>query len=249
MRAILTYHSIDDSGSVLSVSREQLLRQAAWLASGPVEVVPLARIAGGSRQGDAVALTFDDGFRNFAELAWPILKDHGLPATLFVVGGRAGEDNRWQGREQPGVPALPLLDWPALERLRSDGLGIGSHALTHPRLSDLDDGALHEEVSGSRRLLEQRLGCTVEAFCYPYGVFDSRVRRAVAGCYRWACTTELRVLGAGDDPLALPRLDMFYYRSAGSLEAWGTTAFRARLWARARARALRRLWKDGQRKC
>jgi hypothetical protein len=79
----------------------------------------------------------------------------------------------------------------------------------------------------------------VEEFAYPYGDVDDAVVEQTRRHFRRAVTTELRTLRGGEDANALPRLDMFYWRSAGQLEAWGTAGFSARLWTRARARQCR----------
>ena len=98
MRAILTYHSIDDSGSPISVAPEEFRAHVRWLSSGLVRVVPLAELVTLPPEEEAVAITFDDAFQNFASVAAPLLYEHGLPATLFVVSGRVGRDNAWGDR-------------------------------------------------------------------------------------------------------------------------------------------------------
>ena len=239
MRAILTYHSIDPSGSPVSLDEGAFRRHVQWLASRRVQAVPLDWILRVPAERDAVALTFDDGFVNFADVAWPLLRHHDLPVTLFVATDRAGGDNRWDGRAQRGIPSLPLLGWDALARMVEKGLTLGSHSRTHRKLTELDDASLAEEVDGSAAEIERRTGVRPASFCYPFGQLDERVRQAVARTYALACTTELRVLAADDDPHRLPRLDVHYYRSAARLEAWGSAGFRRHLWVRSRARALR----------
>jgi peptidoglycan/xylan/chitin deacetylase (PgdA/CDA1 family) len=72
MRAILTYHSIDDSGSPISVAPEEFRAHVRWLGSGAVRVVPLAKLVTLPPDDDAVALTFDDAFENFSTIAAPL---------------------------------------------------------------------------------------------------------------------------------------------------------------------------------
>lgn len=243
MRAILTYHSIDDSGSPISVSAATFARHAAFLASGAVRVVPLKAFAHPQTSpGHEVAITFDDGFANFAEAAWPLLRDHELPATLFVVTDRTGSTNAWNGVDEPGIPTLPLMDWDALRRLSDEGLELGSHSRTHPHLDRVDDARLVQEVDGSAEELADRTGALPATFCYPYGDFDERAAGRVADRYDVACTTDLRTVHARDRRELLPRLDAYYYRPAGRLEAFGTTRFRAHLRVRRWARAARRAW-------
>jgi peptidoglycan/xylan/chitin deacetylase (PgdA/CDA1 family) len=117
MRAILTYHSVDETGSVISISERSFRGHAAWLAKGHVRVVPLDEITSVPPDEDAVAITFDDGLASFGRVASPLLLEHGLPATLFVVADAVGSSNVWRGRQDPGIPVQPLLDWEQLGAL------------------------------------------------------------------------------------------------------------------------------------
>jgi peptidoglycan/xylan/chitin deacetylase (PgdA/CDA1 family) len=238
VRAILTYHSIDPSGSPISIDSASFQRHVEFLSSGTVRVVPLAQILEGGDE-DRVAITFDDGLGNFAEEAWPRLKEHGLPATQFVVTGHVGRDNAWQGRRDGRVPHLRLLDWDALGRLAAEGLELGAHSRTHPHLNRLADGALADEIEGSAEDLFRRAGVRPQSFCYPFGSLDERAVTKVAARYLRACSTELAVLSERDSPHRLPRLDAFYFRGAGRLESLGSLAFRVRLGVLKTARGLR----------
>ncbi len=239
VRAVLTYHSIDPSGSPISVSREQFRRHCEFLRDGALAVVPLAEIAAAPEGRDAVAITFDDGFASFASDAWPMLRDAGLPATLFVATRRVGASNAWGGREQAGIPTLPLLGWEELGRLASEGLDVGSHSRTHPRLSRVGAAELAEELAGSAEDLARELGRRPASFCYPYGDHDERVAGEARKLYARACTTELRALAADDDPLRLPRLDAYYLRDARIHRWFGRRRFDAYVGMRAKLRRLR----------
>jgi len=241
MRAILTYHSIDDSGSPISVSPAQFRAHADWLASGAVEVLPLARLVAAPPASDAVALTFDDGFVNLRDTAWPLLRERGLRATLFVPTSRAGRDNAWGDRDAPGIPTLPLLGWDDLRALAHQGLELGSHGHAHRDLRALSDAELQDDLDLAASIVEREAGLRPESFAYPYGFHDARVEKAVARRHALACTTELRLLRAGEPPHALPRLDAYYFREAGRLEAWGTPRFAVYLALRAGLRRLRGL--------
>lgn len=239
MRAILTYHSIDPSGSAISLDEGALRRHIAWLRSDAIQVVPLDWILRVPPERDAVAITFDDGFANFAEVAWPLFKHQDLPVTLFVATARAGKDNAWEGASSKRIPTLPLLGWDAIAKLAAKGLAIGSHSRTHAHLPQVSDAQLADELDGSAVDIERETGARPTQFCYPYGELDERVRAAVAARYAQACTTELRALGLREDQHRLPRLDAFYYRSNDRLQGFGSPAFRRHLWLRAQARRLR----------
>lgn len=240
MKAILTYHSIDPSGSPISVDAAAFRAHVRWLASGVVRVVSISELMRLGEDVDAVALTFDDGFENFDADAAPLLLEHGLPATLFVVADRVGATNAWGGVADSSVPTLPLLGWDALRRLAARGITLGAHTRSHPRLTELPPAARREEVAGSVARIAKETGQRPTSFAYPYGDVDDEVAAEVATVCDWACTTEMRALGAAERPHLLPRLDMYYLREPGRLEGWGTPRFRRYLWLRARARAARR---------
>ena len=239
MRAILTYHSVDGSGSAISIDGAAFNAHVQWLASLAVPVVSLETLTEPGAPDDALALTFDDAFQNFADAAWPLLRSHGLPVTLFVVSGRAGGTNAWGGRDVAGIPTLPLMNWDALGRVAEEGVTLGAHSRTHPDLRRQDDAGLREELAGSAATIAERTGRRPTAFAYPYGAVDARVALAAGDSYRLACTTALRPLEAGDVPLQLPRLDTYYLRDAARLAAWGTPGFRRYLTLRAGMRRAR----------
>lgn len=241
MRAILTYHSIDESGSPISVGPDVFRAHCAFLASGKVQVVSLETLWEDPPAGDAVAITFDDGFSNFATEAMPVLRDHAFPATLFVVSDHVGGHNDWGGRRARGIPHLPLLSWTELADLAGRGVRIGAHTRRHRKLTSITGIELRDEVQGSVARIESALGRRPTSFAYPFGAVDDPAAAVVREACALACTTELRALGAHEDRVLLPRLDMFYLRDRGQLEAWGSAGFRSRLWLRGQGRRLRRL--------
>lgn len=242
MRAVLTYHSIDHTESPISIAPEAFAGHVRWLASGRVRVLPLEALvaeaqASDDGAGDAVAVTFDDGFQNLAEHAVPLLIAHGLPATIFVVSGHVGRTNAWGGRDHPGIPTLPLMDWDALGRLAEAGIALGAHTRRHPALDTLTHDELVDEVEGAAGDIAARLGRQPAAFAYPYGIAPPRAAAQVARCFALGVTTELRMLRASDDRARIPRLDAWYLRRPDGLAGWGSARFHA--WLRLRA-AVRR---------
>src|SRR5689334_5253011 len=169
MRAILTYHSIDTSGSPISCHPDAFDRHLKWLTSGRVRVTSVDELITLPSSADAVAITFDDGFVNFAEIAAPRLLEHGLPVTVFVVADRVGSSNMWDARPAAIVPHLPLLDWPALVRLNEHGVTLGAHSRTHRDLTRIGATDLEDEIQGARERIEDRTGYRPTLFAYPYG--------------------------------------------------------------------------------
>jgi peptidoglycan/xylan/chitin deacetylase (PgdA/CDA1 family) len=239
VKAILTYHSIDDGGSPISLAPRAFEEHLAWLASGRVRVLPLDRIAAHPDAGDdAVAVTFDDGFVNAREPVERLLAQ-GLPVTMFVVSGHVGGTNAWGGHRRRGIPTLPLLGWPDLEHLVLRGATVAPHTRSHPDLTRVSSSALDDELLGCLDDLHARLGARSAHVAYPYGHVNDRVSTAAARHFHWGHATDFRALTHADDPLRLPRLDMYYFNAPGALESWGSRGFLRRVaWIRAR-RALR----------
>lgn len=239
MRAILTYHSIDASGSPISLSRDEFARHAAWLASGRVRVTGVDELLRMPDDTDAVALTFDDGFRNFAEIAQPLLAEHGLPATVFVVSDYVGRTNAWGGAPDPGVPVLPLMNWDELARMRECGIELGAHTRRHRRLAWLRGPELVDEISAAAEIIRRHTGARPAGFAYPYGSHSESASYLVERSYSWGCTTELRMLRGRESRARVPRLDMYYFRDWRRLDAWGSARFTCYLTLRAQARRVR----------
>jgi len=243
MRAILTYHSMDRSGSVISVEPEAFRRHVEWLMEHGVAVADLEQLMRMDPSDTAIALTFDDGFANFAEHAWPVLKEYGLTATLFVPTGHAGGTNAWESGGS--LPVLPLLDWDALARLAEDGLVLGSHSVTHANLCQTDGAQLADELSTSAERIAAETGTVPVSFAYPYGAVDDRVAVAVADRYRHAVTTEFAIPGRDTDRSRVPRLDAWYFREPGRLEQFGTPGFERFVNLRRGLRRIRSMMRRG----
>ena len=229
MKAILTYHSIDETGSPISMPSSSFEAHRRWLTSGavrPQSLDDLLAHAGGGE--DAVAVTFDDGFANTKA---PIerLLDAGITPTLVVVPGHVGGTNDWGGRDQPGIPRLPLLTWDDLGYLSGRGLRIEAHSRTHPHLTRLSPAQLDDELGGCCEDLDRHLGIRSAHLAYPYGDVNSAVATQAAKWFSHAVTTELAPLAPASTPMMLPRLDMYYYRAPGTIEAWGSSMFGVRL--------------------
>jgi peptidoglycan/xylan/chitin deacetylase (PgdA/CDA1 family) len=225
------------------VSRETFREHIAFFASGAVDVVPLETLAAARAQPATrpqVALTFDDGFANLADEAFPLLAAHALPSTVFVVSEQVGRDNAWRGVHAHAVPTLPLLDWDALGSAQAQGVTIGAHTRTHPHLSQQGTAARADELDGCLATIDARLGTRPTTFAYPYGDVPPDADTLVGARFAVACTTLHRLVMAGDRAHTIPRLDAFYFRSPGALADWGSSAFRLRVFVRHALRTARR---------
>jgi peptidoglycan/xylan/chitin deacetylase (PgdA/CDA1 family) len=202
---ILMYHSIGSDSDPLTVSPDELDAQLDFLQSTGFNTVSLEQVVGaldgGKLPRNPVVLTFDDGYVDAATQVLPRLVQRGQTATFFIVSSFCAQDpasrvTRWNRQ---------FLTWSEVRGLRDAGMEIGSHSVSHLRLSPLSQDDLHAQVSDSRAAIERYLGTPVEFFAYPYNDQSRWVRRAVekAG-YRGAVVGER---GNGDS-FTLQRLTM-----------------------------------------
>jgi len=157
----------------------------------------------------AVALTFDDGYENFYEYAYPELARYGFRAMVYLISDLIGQPSTWFARDGRATP--PLMDATRIRQLRRDGVDFGSHGASHVKLGEQDEGRIQAEVTRSKSALEDLLGEPVAHFCYPYGSYDLRALKAVEAAGYLTATTCVRGPACpGDDVLALPRKAISY---------------------------------------
>jgi peptidoglycan/xylan/chitin deacetylase (PgdA/CDA1 family) len=159
-----------------------------------------------------VTVTFDDAFASVFEMARPILSRLGVVGSVFVPTNfpdDPGSPLSWPGIDHwvggKHDHELRPMSWDQLAGLAEEGWEIGSHTRSHPHLPSLSDAELESELSGSREILEDRVGHRCETLAYPYGDYDDRVMEAArrAG-YAAAGTLPGRLRGGG--PLCWPRV-------------------------------------------
>lgn len=239
MRSIITLHSVDERGSVLSISTSQLESLLDSIEKSGHTIVALSELLRHPGIPDRVAITFDDALASVAEEGLPLLARRGLVAAVFVVADRVGLDNAWPGQPD-GIPTTPTMGWGELEALAEAGWEIGSHSVTHAKLTDLPDDQVIDEIERAHVTIAERFGRDPEVFAYPYGAVDSRVQRLAGLFHRFGLGGRLSPLdSAVDHPLALPRLDGFYLRSAAAHRWFGGPAMAGWIGLRRRAREAR----------
>lgn len=154
-----------------------------------------------------LAITFDDGFANLHSNAFPALKKHQFPATVFLISRYIGKTNTYHAPEQDLFE--PMLSVEQIQEMMASGVEFGSHTQHHVHLTACSSGELSDEISGSRHDLEELLRRRVPSFCYPYGDQDDRVRQAVVDAgYESACSTLKGRNNRGEDPYRLRRINI-----------------------------------------
>lgn len=245
--AILTYHSLDESGSVLSTSPGMFAEQMRLLNEWGVKVVPLDTVAqamiGTVPFEDCLAITFDDGFKNVYEYGLPVLHRYGFTATIFLVPDRCGRNNSWPG-QPASIPRGPLLSWAEIGEMRKYGLEAGAHTLTHPDLTSIPLSQAEQEIIRSKEVIEDRLGAEIRMFAYPYGKHNSRVREIAHQHFVGACTTRLGRNDAFSDPYRLRRVDMYYLSSPALFRALSNRTLDGYLAFRQTLRAVRGIFQS-----
>lgn len=226
---ILTYHSIDESGSVISTKTETFRWQMKLLSESGYRVVTLADLisllGGGEELPDKLAaLTFDDGFQNFYTTAFPVLDQYGFKATVFLVTDFCGGHNDWGGNP-PELPRSALLSWHQIKELSSNGIEFGSHTRTHPDLTEISAEKVREEIAGAAAAIADATGRKPETFAYPFGRYNAAAKQVVEENFIAACSTNLGKIGFGSDLYSLERIDTYYLSDPKVFGSLATRSF------------------------
>jgi peptidoglycan/xylan/chitin deacetylase (PgdA/CDA1 family) len=215
---VLMYHSLsepENSGRhpyfetaiAPKVFAEQMrfLFHQGYKTISPNEVVQYVR-SGTMPSTPCVALTFDDGFEDFYQQAFPILSEFKYTATVYLPTSFIGEE-RCQFRKGR------CLTWTEIKELHSNGVGFGSHTSSHQQLATLTKEQIQVELQASKDAIEDKLGCAVESFSYPYAFpeidrsFSAMLRdMLIAQGYKNGVTTVIGRAWANSDAFFLPRL-------------------------------------------
>lgn len=184
----------------LSVTPENFRAQMQYLADEGYTVISLYDLNRALRWGTPlpprpVALTFDDGYRDAYENAFPVLKEFGYTATFFVITARLDE----------GHPAY--ITWAQAQEMAAAGMSIESHTKDHPNLSSRDPEYLYYQIQGSIESITAHTGQPVRLFSYPAGRWDEQALDAVRAYDLWtAVITENGAQHTTDSLLLLRRV-------------------------------------------
>jgi peptidoglycan/xylan/chitin deacetylase (PgdA/CDA1 family) len=169
--------------SDMVISPGQFEKQMAYLRQNGFTCLSLSEAVHnwqtGQEQPDrSFVLTFDDAYINIYKNVLPILKANNFVATVFVITRPVEKGNR------------QYLSWAEMRELAQQNFSFGSHTVSHPNLSNLDDVSALRELQDSKQMLEDRLGLPVDLLAFPYGSSNKQIQNLAAGCgYQAACGT------------------------------------------------------------
>jgi peptidoglycan/xylan/chitin deacetylase (PgdA/CDA1 family) len=187
----------------------------------PLEDAVAALTGGPALPADALVITFDDGFLDFFDIAYPALASRKMAATVYVTTGALGDG---AGSLMP--PAY-MMSHKHLDELDATVVEVGAHTRTHPQLDVIPRLAAAAEIAACKTELEDWIGRPVTAFAYPYGLSTPTVRALVrrAG-YTSAAAVREGFSSSADDLFAIARLTVRADTPPETFTAWlhGTDA-------------------------
>jgi peptidoglycan/xylan/chitin deacetylase (PgdA/CDA1 family) len=168
---VLMYHSIIyEKNNSARVSKETFEQQMKWLYDNGYKTVTLEELYEHLQSktkfpDNCVAITFDDGYVDNYTNAFPVLKQYGFTATIFMIAGKINTDS--------------YLTSPQLKEMSDNGISIQGHTVTHPHMDTLAYAKQYEELASSKATLEAITGKKVEFLAYPYGKYNKDTIKAL----------------------------------------------------------------------
>ncbi len=213
---VLMYHRITDHVVVTNGARDFCVRAKSfrrqlelleWLGFTPITFNDYRLVLDGELNlpKKPVILTFDDGYVDTFEIAFPLLEEFGMKGVVFALGDRSISHNVWDAHD--GLANTRLMTDQQILEMHAAGHEIGSHSMSHPKLTLLPREKAWEEISRSRMLLEMLLNAPVRSFSYPYGLVNEMLKNMVADAgYSLACGVYTGPARFGLDPFELRRI-------------------------------------------
>jgi peptidoglycan/xylan/chitin deacetylase (PgdA/CDA1 family) len=214
---VLCYHSIHSKTSFASAAPDLFAQHLIWLKQH-CTIVPfsqvLTAVSGNGERRPCVAITFDDGYVDNYECAFPLLQRYEVPATFFLTVGFMERDpavvERFRSLRRTPGEKLHSLTWPQVREMRQLGMEFGAHTYSHPNLARLDRPAAEVELRRSKEIMEEQLGQRIGLLAYPFGRpkldFTAKTIDLVAQVgYESAAATTSRAVRVSDGRFAIPR--------------------------------------------
>jgi peptidoglycan/xylan/chitin deacetylase (PgdA/CDA1 family) len=170
---VLAYHQVKEPADDCSTVSPAAFTEQMRHLKRHYDVVSLsdgvAAVTAGGPARRLVAITFDDGYRDNATIAAPILRSLGLPACFFVSTDMIGSAVPFPHDVAQRRPPQEHMSWDDVRQLAANGFEIGSHTCSHADMGTVTLVQSRDELRGSRERLEHELGRPVSLFAFPYG--------------------------------------------------------------------------------
>lgn len=204
---ILMYHHVSTSTPrVTSVNADEFREHLEYLRDNRFTVLPLEDIVTALRNGEplpdrSAAITFDDGYRNNYDTAYPMLREFGFPFTLFISSGLVGSN------------ANLYLNWDQIREMSANGVTIANHGISHLYLLARQDGEdeaawlqrIEHEIVTAEETIQAETGQSHKLFAYPYGEYDRTIQTLVENLGFVGLGQHSGPVSARSDFTALPR--------------------------------------------
>ena len=214
---ILMYHYISVPPSFqdqlrvnLSVPPDQFENQLKYLKENGYKTIDLYTlhdhlVNNTPLPAKPIILTFDDGYRDHYENAFPLLKKYGMVGTFFVFTDPVFQNH------------VAYMTWDMAREMAAAGMDIESHTKTHPDLRNRSNDFLHTQIYTPIDAITEQIGKRPRFFAYPAGQYDNNVMRVLADAQTWgAVTTRWGSTHAIDNSLTWTRMRVNYGMSVGA---------------------------------
>lgn len=209
---ILLYHSIHPFYP-LSVHPDNFERQMKYLVNNKFRLISLdslQEVLDSEVKGNFVILSFDDGYDDNFEYAFPILKKFNLPAIIFLATRFINQDKFNNGYQNSRLFAgLKFLTWKKIELMSSYGISFGSHTHSHIDLGKASLEDIEKEIITSKEIIEKKIGKSTHFFAYPFGRLNNLGSKTVKILtkfeFKFACSNIWGIVSKNFHPYILPR--------------------------------------------
>ena len=210
---VLLYHRVVNSGSTigkhkLHVSESNFRNQMQWLKKNNYQTITFRELANATaldKSRKQIILTFDDGYDDNYTILFPILKEFGFTAVVFLV--TACKQNDWSIAQ--GEPAIRLMNAAEIKEMDAYGVEFGGHTRHHVDLKNTDLITQEDEIGGCYKELEKLLDKKPVSFSYPYGAYnDSAINVVKQSGFDYAVTTIFGPHEFSEDLVRIRRLEL-----------------------------------------
>lgn len=201
--AVLNYHKVDNVDISLSIRVKDFEEQMKYLRDNDYHTITpeelyVALEGKGDLPDNPVLITFDDGYEDNYENAYPILKKYGFKATIFVISSFVDNMSHY-------------ITWDEAREMAKNGITIASHTVDHRSMTDLTDEQLKKELVDSKKKIEKEMGAPVDYIAYPTGTYNLHIAQIVKDAgYKAAFTIKYGNVDLNSNIYALERIPIFH---------------------------------------